>query len=74
MTIPFLEYFTAFRASLNDAQHILNYGGFKLGIGGVATFKNAGLDKILSKIPIKNIVLETDSTIFNTSPFQRQKK
>ena len=62
--------FHCFSSSLNDAQHILNYGGFKLGIGGVVTFKNAGLDKTLSKIPIKNIVLETDSPYLTPAPFR----
>ena len=49
--------FHCFSSSFSDAQHILNYGGFKLGIGGVVTFKNAGLDKTLSKIPLENIIL-----------------
>jgi TatD DNase family protein len=35
--------------------------GFLLGIGGVATFKNAGLDKVLPDIDLKHLVLETDS-------------
>jgi TatD DNase family protein len=35
--------------------------GFYLGIGGVATFKNGGLDKVLPEIDIKHLVLETDS-------------
>ena len=32
-----------------------------MGIGGVVTFKNGGLDKFLSEIAIENLVLETDS-------------
>jgi TatD DNase family protein len=35
--------------------------GFYLGIGGVVTFKNAGLDKVVSEIPLDWLVLETDS-------------
>ncbi len=35
--------------------------GFHLGIGGVVTFKNAGLDKVVSEIPLEWLVLETDS-------------
>lgn len=34
---------------------------FNIGIGGVATFKNSGLDAVLKEIPLTNIVLETDS-------------
>lgn len=41
---------------------------FKLGIGGVVTFKNGGLDKYLNKISIDNIVLETDSPYLTPSP------
>ncbi len=43
---------------------------FKLGIGGVVTFKNGGLDKYLSKISIDNIVLETDSPYLAPSPYR----
>jgi TatD DNase family protein len=53
--------FHCFTGSLTDAQHIINYGGFKLGIGGVVTFKNSGLDTVLKNIDIKHLVLETDS-------------
>jgi TatD DNase family protein len=35
--------------------------GFKLGIGGIVTFKNSGLDKIVRETGLKNIILETDS-------------
>ena len=62
--------FHCFSSNLNDAEHILNYGGFKLGIGGVVTFKNSGLDKILEKIPLRNIVLETDSPYLSPTPFR----
>ena len=41
---------------------------FKLGIGGVVTFKNGGLDKFLNKIDLKNIVLETDSPYLAPTP------
>ena len=41
---------------------------FKLGIGGVVTFKNGGLDKYLNKIDLKNIVLETDSPYLAPTP------
>ena len=62
--------FHCFSSNLNDAEHILKYGGFKLGIGGIVTFKNSGLDEILEKIPLKNIVLETDSPYLSPTPFR----
>ena len=36
-------------------------GNFKLGIGGVVTFKNSGLDKVVEAIDLKHLVLETDA-------------
>ena len=62
--------FHCFSSSIQEAKHILQYGGFKLGIGGVVTFKNAGLDKILSDIPIENLVLETDSPYLTPAPYR----
>ena len=62
--------FHCFSSSFKDAERILNYGGFKLGIGGVVTFKNSGLDKVVKNIDIKNIVLETDSPYLTPTPFR----
>ena len=62
--------FHCFSSNLNDAKHILDYGGFKLGIGGVVTFKNSGLDKVLKEIEIENLVLETDSPYLTPVPFR----
>jgi len=42
----------------------------KLGIGGVATFKNGKIDTFLSQIPLQNIVLETDAPYLSPVPFR----
>ena len=42
----------------------------KLGIGGVATFKNGKIDKFLNQIDIKHIVLETDSPYLAPTPYR----
>lgn len=42
----------------------------KLGIGGVVTFKNGGIDQFLQRIPLKHIVLETDSPYLAPVPFR----
>ena len=42
--------------------------GFLLGIGGVVTFKNGGLDKILPDVPLGRLVLETDSPYLAPAP------
>lgn len=52
--------FHCFSGSLQQAQRIIQLG-FYLGIGGVATFKNGGLDKVLPDVPVERIILETDS-------------
>ena len=62
--------FHCFSSNVKDANHILSYGGFKLGIGGVVTFKNAGLDKTLANISMDNLVLETDSPYLTPAPYR----
>ncbi len=62
--------FHCFTGSYEQANHIMDYGGFKLGIGGVLTFKNAKLDKVISKIDLEHIVLETDSPYLAPSPYR----
>lgn len=44
--------------------------GFYLGIGGVVTYKNGGIDKFLSEIDLKHVVLETDSPYLTPVPFR----
>lgn len=53
--------FHCFSESLELAQEILKLDGFLLGIGGVLTFKNAGLPEVLKQIDLEHIILETDS-------------
>ncbi|MDW7694149.1 TatD family hydrolase [Flammeovirgaceae bacterium SG7u.111] len=49
-----------FTGSVEDAERIIKTG-FYLGIGGVSTFKNGGLDKVLPAISLNHLLLETDS-------------
>lgn len=53
--------FHCFSGNLYQAKQILSLGNFKLGIGGVVTFKNSGLDKIVEQLDINDLVLETDA-------------
>lgn len=53
--------FHCFTGSLQQADKILSYGNFYLGIGGVATFKNSGLNNVLPHVPLNRLILETDS-------------
>lgn len=47
--------------------------GYKLGIGGVVTFKNSKLYEVVETVGLKNIVLETDSPYLTPVPFRGQK-
>jgi len=62
--------FHCFTGNLDQANHIINYGGFKIGIGGVVTFKNSGLDKVVEQIDMEHIVLETDSPYLAPVPYR----
>lgn len=61
--------FHCFTGTLEQAQRAIALG-FKLGIGGVVTFKKAGLDAVVSQIPLEHIVLETDAPYLAPSPFR----
>ena len=61
--------FHAFSGTPEYAQKAISMG-FKLGIGGIITFKNAGLEKVLKSITPHDIVLETDSPYLAPAPFR----
>lgn len=53
--------FHCFSGNVQQAEEVIAAGNFKLGIGGVVTFKNSGLDKVVEAIDLKHLVLETDA-------------
>ena len=61
--------FHCFTGSEEQAKKVCDLN-FKLGIGGVVTFKNGGLEKFLNKIDLQNIVLETDSPYLAPTPYR----
>ena len=61
--------FHCFSGSLQNATDIIDLG-FLLGIGGVLTFKNSGLDKVVQEIDLQHLVLETDSPYLAPVPFR----
>lgn len=61
--------FHCFTGSLDQALQAIDLG-FYLGIGGVVTYKKAGLDEVLRSIPLENLVLETDSPYLAPVPFR----
>jgi TatD DNase family protein len=62
--------FHCFTGHEQIARQILNYGGFKLGIGGVVTYKNSHLAELLKKIDLKHLVIETDAPYLTPVPFR----
>ena len=62
--------FHCFTGSIEQATKILDYGGFKLGIGGVVTYKNSGLTEVLNSVELKHLVLETDAPYLSPAPFR----
>lgn len=58
-----------FTGSLEQANRAIELG-FALGIGGVVTFKKAGLDQVVKEIDLKHIVLETDAPYLAPVPFR----
>lgn len=61
--------FHCFSGSTEQAQKIIDLG-FYLGIGGVVTFKNSGLDKVVKNISLDHLVLETDAPYLAPVPFR----
>ena len=61
--------FHCFSGTALQAKEIIKLG-FMLGIGGVLTFKNAGLDKIIMEIGVEHVILETDAPYLSPVPFR----
>ncbi|NCO62487.1 MAG: TatD family hydrolase [Flavobacteriales bacterium] len=61
--------FHCFSGNLKQAQQAISYQ-MKLGIGGVATFKNGKIDQFLNQIDLKHMVLETDAPYLAPAPFR----
>lgn len=61
--------FHCFTGTLEEAEKAISLG-FYLGIGGVATFKNGGLDKVLPELDLARLVLETDSPYLAPVPYR----
>ena len=61
--------FHCFTGNIDQAKRAIEIG-FYLGIGGVVTFKNSGLDKVIAEIDLKHLVLETDAPYLAPVPFR----
>ncbi len=61
--------FHCFTGTLAQAHQAISYQ-MKLGIGGVATFKNGKINQFLHEIPLEHIVLETDAPYLAPTPYR----
>jgi len=61
--------FHCFSGTLEQAHKVIGLG-FYLGIGGVLTYKNSGLDKVIQDVSLEHLVLETDSPYLTPVPFR----
>jgi TatD DNase family protein len=62
--------FHCFTGGRRHVKKILEWKGFKLGIGGVLTFRKAGLDNVIAGVDLEHIILETDSPFLSPEPFR----
>lgn len=62
--------FHCFTGNEQQAKHIISYGGFMLGIGGVVTYKTSTLPEVLKSVSLNHLVLETDSPYLPPVPFR----
>ena len=59
--------FHCFAGNLNQANRIIDLG-FKIGVGGILTFKNSDIRNVISKVDLEHIILETDSPYLSPEP------
>ena len=62
--------FHCFSGSEDEAQKLLSFDGFCLGIGGVVTYKKSILPSALANVPLERVLLETDSPYLPPVPFR----
>ena len=62
--------FHAYADSVDTAKKLASMGDFAFGIGGVVTFKNSGLDRVVSELPTELLLLETDCPYLTPVPYR----
>jgi TatD DNase family protein len=62
--------FHCFTGTLQQAEKVMDYGSFLMGLGGVLTFEKSGLAEVVKEIPLEYVVLETDAPFLAPKPFR----
>ena len=65
---PIRGIFHSFTGTADEAQSLLEFPGFMLGINGVVTFKKSTLPEALREVPLTRLVVETDSPYLAPTP------
>ena len=61
--------FHSFTGNLEQADKVIELG-FKIGVGGIVTFRNSGMDEVVKQISLQHIVIETDSPWLAPVPYR----
>jgi TatD DNase family protein len=67
---PIRGVFHSFTGTADEAQSLLEFPGFLLGINGVVTFKKSTLPEALRDVPLSRLVVETDSPYLAPTPYR----
>ena len=67
---PIRGVFHSFTGTAEEAQSLLEFPGFLLGINGVVTFKKSTLPEALREVPLSRLVVETDSPYLAPTPYR----
>lgn len=67
---PLRGVFHSFTGTADEAQALLEFSGFMLGINGVVTFKKSTLPEALREVPLSRLVVETDSPYLAPVPYR----
>jgi TatD DNase family protein len=62
--------FHSFSGDINHYKRILEYKSFYIGLGGVVTYKNGGVDKLIPHMDLSKVLLETDSPYLTPVPYR----
>ncbi len=62
--------FHCFTGTIEQADKILTYPNFMMGIGGVVTYKKAAMHEVLDKVPLDKLILETDAPYLSPVPYR----
>lgn len=60
----------AYSGSVETFMELQRLGDWYIGVGGVVTFKNAGLAEVVRNVPLERIVLETDAPYLTPTPYR----